>query len=72
MACATRPDTGCIERQRSPRQCPRWLGALEKTVAAQGVIDAAALGRRKSKWEDADRETEFDRFVVRRSPAGSE
>ncbi len=41
-------------------------------IGPQGVIDAAALGRPERERENADRKGEFDRFVVRRSPAGSE
>ena len=41
-----------------------WLAALETILAAKGVIDAPALGARKTDWERAYRDTPHGRPVT--------
>lgn len=35
----------------------RWLSALERVVAAKGLIGQNELGRRKQEWDEAARAT---------------
>jgi len=41
----------------------RWLSALEKLVAAKGLISPAELARRKAEWDAAARATPHGRPI---------
>jgi nitrile hydratase accessory protein len=43
-----------------------WLAALEKLVAAKGLVLADELARRKDEWQDAVAHTEFGKPVALR------
>lgn len=45
-----------------------WLAALEKLVAAKGLVSQAELARRKAEWDEAARATPHGRPIELRPP----
>jgi nitrile hydratase accessory protein len=62
LAAVGEPDDGT-------RYYHQWLAALERLVAAKGLVDAPSLAARKAAWEAAYRATPHGDPVTLRSGA---